>query len=218
MRITAISGHRRRAMPGQAASRSEFQERTGQDYAGGICHQLWDSPRVNWDGKMLGCCRNFWGDFGANAFRDGFVNAVNSERMVHARAMLRGAAEPRDDIPCTTCDIYQGMRRSDSFLRRHNLARGQTVSVSDALSVAADLRAQGQFAEAIGMCRRILAAEPSHAGALRCCCCSRWIARRPDQPARHQLSACANSGYRWQSRLPHLSDADRSACSCAASG
>ena len=50
-----------------AASRAEYEERFGRDYAQAICHQLWDRPQVNFDGKMLGCCRNFWGDFGSNA-------------------------------------------------------------------------------------------------------------------------------------------------------
>src|SRR5262249_35795904 len=27
------------------------------------CHQLWDAPQINWDGKVLGCCMNTWGDF-----------------------------------------------------------------------------------------------------------------------------------------------------------
>jgi MoaA/NifB/PqqE/SkfB family radical SAM enzyme len=37
-------------------SRAEFKERFGRDYAQAICHQLWDRPQVNFDGKMLGCC------------------------------------------------------------------------------------------------------------------------------------------------------------------
>jgi hypothetical protein len=156
----------RRALPGHAATRAEFRERSGRDYAAGICHQLWDSPQVNWDGKLLGCCRNFWGDFGANVFREGFVAAVNNERMTHARAMLRGEAGPRDDIPCTTCDIYLDMRRNGTVLHRPNLARGQTVNIEDALNVAADLHARGLSTDAAGLCRKILAAEPTHSGAL----------------------------------------------------
>lgn len=156
----------RRLLPEQAATRDEYRARVGRDYVAGICHQLWDSPQVNWDGKLLGCCRNFWGDFGANVFRDGFIPAVNGERMRHARAMLRGDAAPRDDIPCTTCDIYQTMRRSGSFLRRHNLARGQNADVAEALAIARDLRGRGRPADAIRLCRRILASEPTHAGAL----------------------------------------------------
>ena len=41
------------------ATRDEFEELRGEKYASGICHQLWDDPQINWDGKVLGCCRNF---------------------------------------------------------------------------------------------------------------------------------------------------------------
>jgi hypothetical protein len=105
------------------ASREAFRAERGADYLDNICLQLWHSPQINWDGKMLGCSRNFWGDFGANAFVDGYLPSVNSDRMIHARRMLLGRAPPREDIPCTTCDIYidraKSMRwvtpRSSSF-------------------------------------------------------------------------------------------------------
>jgi hypothetical protein len=42
---------------------------------------------VNRDGKVLGCCRNFWGDFGGNAFQDAFADSLNSKKMARARAM-----------------------------------------------------------------------------------------------------------------------------------
>ncbi len=32
--------------------------------------------------KVLGCCRNFWGDFGGNAFTDGLVSSLNNEKIV----------------------------------------------------------------------------------------------------------------------------------------
>ena len=100
------------------ANREEFRAKHGRDYMQGLCHQLWDDPQINWDGKVLGCCRNFWGDFGGNAFRDGLAESVNSERIAHARQMLLGRAEPRDDVPCTTCSIYIDMRSSGRFLQR----------------------------------------------------------------------------------------------------
>jgi MoaA/NifB/PqqE/SkfB family radical SAM enzyme len=88
------------------ASREEYRARYGRDYMDSICRQLWERPQINWDGKVLGCCRNFWGDFGANAFTDGLEKSINSEKMRYARAMLNSEREPRTDIPCTTCSIY----------------------------------------------------------------------------------------------------------------
>lgn len=157
----------RRVIPQQAATREELRERTGRDYVGGACHQLWDSPQVNWDGKMLGCCINHWGDFGANAFDDGFDAAVNSDGMTYGRAMVRGLAEPRAGIPCTTCDIYKGMQETGNWLERDDLARGQTLAPDEAVALAATLRDQGRTRDAAAVCRRVLAAEPGHGGAMR---------------------------------------------------
>ena len=102
-----------------AASREEFQQEKGVDYKQRICHQLWDQPQINWDGRVLGCCRNFWGDFGSeNAFADGLVESVNSETMSYAKDMLLGKKVARDDVPCTTCSIYLSMRDNGKWLQR----------------------------------------------------------------------------------------------------
>jgi MoaA/NifB/PqqE/SkfB family radical SAM enzyme len=106
-----------------AASREEFKQKRGVDYVQAICHQLWDHPQINWDGKMLGCCRNFWGDFGrGNAFEDGLVNTINSDKIAYAKGMLLGKKVARDDIPCTTCSIYLGMRADGKWLQRRESA------------------------------------------------------------------------------------------------
>lgn len=89
-----------------AVTRAEVREATGEAYASEICDQLWESPQINWNGDVLGCCRNFWSTFGGNAFKDGIDAAVNSESMRYARNMLTGEAPARADIPCSTCDLY----------------------------------------------------------------------------------------------------------------
>jgi hypothetical protein len=155
----------RRAMPNGAATRAEFFAATGRDYLGGICNQLWDSPQVNWDGKLLGCRSNFWGDFGANVFNVGFEAAVNGERITHAHAMLQGSAETRADIPCTICDSFTGMRESGRFLPRDEAARGKPVAPDEAVAAAAYWRDAGWPDQAAEACRRVLAEVPSHAGA-----------------------------------------------------
>jgi MoaA/NifB/PqqE/SkfB family radical SAM enzyme len=109
-----------RAQTGErAVTRQEYEQIYGRQYLSSICHQLWDDPQINWDGKNLGCCRNFWGDFGGNAFTDGFRKCFNHEKMHYARTMLRGHKPPRDDIPCSTCEMYLSMRNhSDWIIRR----------------------------------------------------------------------------------------------------
>ena len=98
--------------------RDEYREAHGESYAQEICHQLWDWPQINWDGKVLGCCRNFWGEFGGNAFTDGLDAAVNGEGIAYAREMLLGRKPARDGIPCTTCEMYTNMRASGRYLQR----------------------------------------------------------------------------------------------------
>jgi MoaA/NifB/PqqE/SkfB family radical SAM enzyme len=101
-----------------AATRAEFREKHGSDYMQAICHQLWDQPQINWDGRVLGCCRNFWGDFGGNAFKDGLLRSVNNEKIEHAREMLLGKKAARPDIPCTSCEIYLEMKADQKWLKR----------------------------------------------------------------------------------------------------
>jgi MoaA/NifB/PqqE/SkfB family radical SAM enzyme len=100
----------------QAVTREEYEQLNGEKYLSGACHQLWGNPQINWDGKVLGCCKNFWGDFGGNAFAEGLINSINGEKMNYARHMLTGQKPPREDIPCSTCDMYIAMRDRAKFL------------------------------------------------------------------------------------------------------
>src|SRR5581483_5369171 len=98
-----------------AASRSLFYKENGRDYMRGICTQIWRYPVVNWDGRVVGCCRNFWGEFGGNVFTDGLNSALNSDGLTRARDMLMGKIEGRGDLPCDTCDLYETMKRDRSW-------------------------------------------------------------------------------------------------------
>jgi MoaA/NifB/PqqE/SkfB family radical SAM enzyme len=149
-----------------AATREEYEERHGKDYMHGICHQLWDHPTVNWDGKVLGCCRNFWGDFGGNAFADGLVESINNEKIDYAREMLLGAKSARDDIPCTKCDIYLKMRRRDRWLQRKPTHAGTRMTIDEALERARKLYDIGRLSDAARIYDSVLTAKPEHCEAL----------------------------------------------------
>jgi hypothetical protein len=95
-----------------AASRAEYREQRGVDYTRNICFQLWNAPVLNWNGTLLGCCVNYWGDFGANLFSADWSQAMSNPKLEHARRMLTGDAEPRDGIPCTTCEQYLELRKA----------------------------------------------------------------------------------------------------------
>jgi MoaA/NifB/PqqE/SkfB family radical SAM enzyme len=108
---------------GHAATRAEYRKERGVNYMQReICSQLWRSPQVNWDGRVLGCCFNTWGDFG-NAFQEGVAGTINGERMVRARRMLRGVALPAAGIPCTTCTHYRAMEEEGAWVTEEEVRR-----------------------------------------------------------------------------------------------
>lgn len=85
-------------------TREDFRLKKKKEYAL-PCKQLWLSPQINWDGKLLGCCMNIYSDFG-NVFESGLSNCINGEKYVYAKRLLMGKEKVRDDIPCIQCDIY----------------------------------------------------------------------------------------------------------------
>ena len=87
------------------ASREEFRKRHKKDNLM-FCDQLWSLPQINWDGKLLGCCTNIWGDFG-NVFELGLETCLKSEKYIYTKKMLLGRKKERKDIPCSKCKIYR---------------------------------------------------------------------------------------------------------------
>ncbi|MBN9420501.1 hypothetical protein ABS71_09480 [bacterium SCN 62-11] len=96
--------------------RKELAERTGQHALRGVCRQLWLTPQVNFDGRMLGCCVNYWKDFG-NVFEDGLTSVFQGEKLEYAREMLQGRKAAREDIACSSCSVYQHIRENESWLK-----------------------------------------------------------------------------------------------------
>jgi hypothetical protein len=71
-------------------------------------------PAINWDGRVLGCSVNRWGDFGVVG--RSLAEALGSEKLAYARQMLLGKAAARADIPCTRCHNYSHMERDKSWM------------------------------------------------------------------------------------------------------
>jgi MoaA/NifB/PqqE/SkfB family radical SAM enzyme len=78
------------------------------------CTQLWKSPQINWDGKLLGCCVNRYSDFG-NIFETGLRKTLSNEKFRYAKKMLIGAALERTDIPCVKCSVYKNIKKYNTF-------------------------------------------------------------------------------------------------------
>lgn len=85
------------------------------------CQQLWVSPQINPDGRMLGCCKNYWGDHG-NVFEQGYEEIFNGPSMTAAREMLKGSQEASADHPCSTCDTYLRMRQRGAYIQEDTIA------------------------------------------------------------------------------------------------
>jgi MoaA/NifB/PqqE/SkfB family radical SAM enzyme len=97
------------------ADRDEYYRKYGVNYVRFVCCELWRMPQINYDGRVLGCSVNFWGDYG-DVFKDDLINVLNSEKINYARAMLMGKKPPRDDIPCTRCKFYNIIKNDHQWL------------------------------------------------------------------------------------------------------
>lgn len=107
-----------------AVSRSEYEQEKGSYIYKSMCQQLWTNPQINWDGRLLGCCFNYWGDFG-NVLSD--PGSFAGEAITYAKAMLKGEAAPKDGIPCTTCKFFKAMQERGSWMKQADL-RGPLAS------------------------------------------------------------------------------------------
>lgn len=107
------------------ADRREYLEKEGVHYKRHQCYELWLSPQINWDGKLLGCSRNMWGVFGSNVFESGLMDAVNDEKISYARGMLMGRLPAREDMPCMKCAVYQSMAQYDNWITEKELENAE---------------------------------------------------------------------------------------------
>ncbi|MDR2428674.1 MAG: radical SAM protein [Candidatus Margulisbacteria bacterium] len=94
-------------------SRAEQEQKTGR-FRALACHQLWQQPQINWDGKLLGCCQNIWGDFG-NVLETPLKDLLVSKKYVYAKKILLAAPEARNrplqyDLPCARCVFFHRLK------------------------------------------------------------------------------------------------------------
>jgi MoaA/NifB/PqqE/SkfB family radical SAM enzyme len=84
------------------------------------CIQFWAMPQINWDGRLLGCCVNYWTDFG-NVFEAGFKNCLQGEKYTYAKKMLLGLVELRQDMPCCHCFHYKEIHTKNQHSKLYSL-------------------------------------------------------------------------------------------------
>jgi MoaA/NifB/PqqE/SkfB family radical SAM enzyme/mannose-6-phosphate isomerase-like protein (cupin superfamily) len=105
------------------SSRKEYLAKYGRDYVEHTCcWDLWNSPQINYDGRMLGCPINYWGDYG-NVFDEGLDACLNGEKMEYARDMLMGKREPKEGIPCTSCKVYDRIKKDQTWVTEKDVEK-----------------------------------------------------------------------------------------------
>jgi MoaA/NifB/PqqE/SkfB family radical SAM enzyme len=105
------------------ASRSEYKVVYKKPYSL-PCRQLWDQPQINWDGKLLGCCVNVYGDFG-NVFETSLEACVESTAYVKAKAVVSGEEMADPNCPCYHCPVYRNDIKPKFQLQRVNGDRNE---------------------------------------------------------------------------------------------
>jgi len=93
-----------------AVSRTEYKELTKKDYKRPCC-QLWYSPQISWDGKVLGCCVNKWKSYG-NAFSDRLNFVLENDLYLKTLNVLRGLKIIDDSIPCYSCPTFKNIEEN----------------------------------------------------------------------------------------------------------
>lgn len=81
------------------------------------CIQMYLSPQLNWDGRLLGCCNLYKEDYGVNAFEIGLKEALKSPRFIAAKRHMLLRKEIVDvDFPCKHCNTNRKMLLSGAKL------------------------------------------------------------------------------------------------------
>ena len=87
-----------------AVTREEYKSLYQKHYKRPCC-QLWVSPQINWDGKLLGCCVNKWTSFG-DVLEDGIDSCIDSQLYKDTKLVLSGKSKLNKSMPCFHCPTY----------------------------------------------------------------------------------------------------------------
>ncbi|MFC1594756.1 hypothetical protein ACFL38_05455 [Candidatus Omnitrophota bacterium] len=110
------------------ATRGEYRKKYKEEYVlRYCCLKMWTDPQINYDGRLLGCSMNYWGDYG-NVFENGLEHCFNSEKINYARAMLLGKQMSKKDIPCTQCKVYKSIAKHKNWFAEDDFEDEPTKS------------------------------------------------------------------------------------------
>ncbi len=92
-----------------------FSIKKGRLYA---CYTLFYSPQIDYNGDLLGCCQIFLENLGINVFKEGLLNALNSQNVIYTKHMLTDLSIPvKQNLPCAKCSKYRFLKRRGKGLQ-----------------------------------------------------------------------------------------------------
>lgn len=87
-------------------SRDEYYNAFSQVYLmADMCSSLWRTPQVSWDGRLLGCPVNYWGDYG-NAFEEP-LSFLMCGAYGKAIRFVKGLETDSKGLHCRRCPHFQ---------------------------------------------------------------------------------------------------------------
>ncbi len=81
-----------------------------------ICHQIYISPQINWNGEMLGCCCSIHNTIGINAFKYSLKKCINSKKMKYIKKVITGKKEADSSIFCHHCVYLENMKATNKYV------------------------------------------------------------------------------------------------------
>jgi hypothetical protein len=84
----------------------DAEQRLIQRIGDSMCMNLWDAPQLNFDGKILGCVYNHWGNFGRLEFGKSLLPHLEGGLIGATRRALAGEGPMPSESPCRQCQFY----------------------------------------------------------------------------------------------------------------
>lgn len=95
-------------------TREEYLEKYKLPYLNDDCMQIFNDPQFNYDGRLLGCCRNERAYFESNLFSDGLNRCMKDPKLQKMREFLLSKnPDPNryKGLPCVKCALWIGRNK-----------------------------------------------------------------------------------------------------------
>ena len=103
----------------EEVTRKEYLEKHKISYLNGDCMQIFNDPQFNYDGRLLGCCRNERAYFKSNLFSDGLKKCMKDKKLQKMREFLLSKnPDPNKykGLPCVKCALWIGRNKYNKSL------------------------------------------------------------------------------------------------------